>query len=85
VSVKLGNNASNVWWTPLCVDGTTKCLVAGYNPLSHYSALILNGIHDLVVTAYPRGRTTPLGSQQVQVNIAMETGRRRVGWWREVG
>jgi hypothetical protein len=70
VSVKLGNIASNVWWTRLCVDGTTQCLVAGYNPLSFNSALIPNGIHDLVVTAYPRGTTTPLGSQQVQVNIA---------------
>ena len=70
VSVKLGSIASNVWWTRLCVDGTTKCFVAGYNPLSFNSALIPNGIHDLVVTAYPRGSTTTLGSQQVQVNIA---------------
>jgi hypothetical protein len=70
VSVNLGNIASNVWWTRLCVDGRTQCLVAGYNLLSFNSALIPNGIHDLVVTAYPRGMTTPLGSQQVQVNIA---------------
>jgi hypothetical protein len=70
VSVKLGSLASNVWWTRLCVDGTTRCLAAGYNSLSFNSALVPNGIHDLIVTAYPRGKTTPLGSQQVQVNIA---------------
>lgn len=70
VSVKLGSIASSVWWTRLSVDGTTKCLVRGYNPLSFNSALISNGVHDLVVTAYPRGSTTPLGSKRVQVNIA---------------
>jgi len=70
VFVKLGSIASNVWWTRLCVDGTTKCPVSGYNPLSFNSALIPNGIHDLVVTAYSRGGVTPLGSHRVQVNIA---------------
>lgn len=69
VPVVLGNIASNVWWTRLCIDGSTNCPAVGDSTLNWNTSATPNGIHMLTVFGYAQNGTTPIGSQSMDVNL----------------